>query len=155
MGWKDWFRVKKLQDFLSPSEQAEIMAAVGRAEGKTSGEVRVHIELLCPKDPLVRAAQVFDRLGMRQTKERNGVLVYCALQDRKFALYGDAGIHQRVGGDFWHRLAAEALEQIRGNHLAAGLCLAVESIGSQLAVHFPRQSNDKNELSDEISFRAR
>ncbi len=153
MSWKDWFRGRQLQDFMSSEEQAEVVAAIGTAEERTSGEVRVHIEMRCRRDPLERAARVFDRLGMRKTMERNGVLVYCALEDRKFALYGDAGIHQRVGDAFWRKLAADVLEQIRGKRLSAGLCLAVEQIGTQLATHFPRQTDDRNELTDQISFR--
>jgi len=152
MGVKDWFRRKRLQDYLSSDDQAAILSAIRKAEGKTSGELRVHLDLRCAGDPVARAARIFDQLGMRRTKERNGVLIFCALQDRRFALYGDEGIHQRVGADFWRQLAAGVIECIHENHLAAGLCLAVETIGAQLSVHFPRQADDRNELSDEISF---
>jgi hypothetical protein len=153
MGFKDWFgKQEKLEDFLGPEEQASVVGAIKNAETMTSGELRIHIELHCPGDPLARAAALFSQLKMDKTDLRNGVLVYCALKDRRFALYGDAGIHARLGLTYWQQLAEKVQQEIRGNSLAAGLALAAESIGSSLAEHFPRAADDHNELPDDISF---
>ena len=95
MSWRDWFRKKKhLADYLTPEEQARIVQAIQSAEGRTSGELRIHLEPRCRGDALQRAAALFDRLQMRKTREHNATLIYCALEDKKFALFGDAGVEK-------------------------------------------------------------
>ena len=89
---------------------------------------------------------------MRKTALRNGVLIYCAPEDRKFALFGDTGIHERLGETFWTDLAARVAEKIRTHSLGDGLCLAAETIGEGLSTHFPRSGDDRDELPDTISF---
>jgi uncharacterized membrane protein len=155
MNWlKRLLKSKKttLVDYLSSAEQQRIIAAIGAAESRTSGELRIHLEPHCPGNALDRAAAVFDMLKMRETALRNSVLIYCALEDRKFALLGDAGIHEKVGDVFWKNLVDCVQEEIRTNALASGLCLAAETIGESLAKHFPRAADDINELPDNISF---
>ena len=154
MGFKDWFgKQEKLVDFLSLEEQASVVSAIKNAETKTSGELRIHIELRCPKDPLARAAALFSQLKMDKTDLRSGVLIYCALKDHRFALYGGAGIHARLGQIYWQELAEKVKQEIRSHSLAAGLALAAETIGGSLSEHFPRAADDHNELPDDISFR--
>jgi uncharacterized membrane protein len=87
--------------FFTKEEQAKVLSAVKEAEGETSGEIRVHIETRCSGDVLDRAAWVFGKLGMHKTALRNGVLFYLAVEDRKFAIIGDAGINAKVPIDFW------------------------------------------------------
>jgi uncharacterized membrane protein len=153
MGFRDWFGKREtLDDFLSSDEQAKVVSAIGTAERRTSGELRIHLELHCPGDPVNRAAEVFSRLGMGKTELHNGVLIYCALKDRRFAVYGDAGIHERLGQTYWQELVEHVQQEIRGNSLAAGLALAAESIGKRLSDYFPRAADDRDELPDDISF---
>ena len=153
MGIRDWFgRKETLDNFLNRDEQARVVSAIRTAEERTSGELRIHLERHCPGDPLNRAAEVFSRLGMDKTGLRNGVLIYCALKDRRFAVYGDAGIHERLGQTYWQELVDHVQQEIRGNSLAAGLALAAESIGKNLSDHFPRSADDRDELPDDISF---
>lgn len=155
MSWIDRFRRKKLDDYLTPEEQQEIAKAVRLAEERTSGEFRIHVERSCSGDPLARAEEIFRRLEMYKTEERNAVLIYVALDSRKFALYGDTNIHSRTGKEFWVSLVAQVKERIQSTrHISAGLCLAVEAVGAQFALHFPRKENDRNEIPDEISFHA-
>jgi uncharacterized membrane protein len=155
MSWMDRFRRKELKDYLTAEEQAQIVEAIRQAELRTSGEFRIHMERRCSGDPLVRAQKVFHRMGMHKTEEHNAVLIYLALDSHKFALYGDSAIHSRTGNDFWVGLAAQVKERIQTTQrLSAGLCLAVETIGTQFALHFPRKENDRNEIPDEISFNA-
>jgi uncharacterized membrane protein len=155
MNWlKGFLRSKKakLEDYLSSADQQRIVAAISAAEGRTSGELRIHLEPHCPGNALDRGAAVFDMLKMRETALRNAVLIYCALEDRKFALLGDAGIHKKVGEFFWKDLAERVQEEIKTHSLASGLCLAAESIRESLAKYFPHADNDINELPNEISF---
>lgn len=89
-----------VEDFLTPNEEAEIVEAIRKAEQKTSGEIRVHIEAHTDQDPYKRAMEVFHLLKMDNTKEANGVLIYIAVDDKTFVIYGDKGINDVVPFDF-------------------------------------------------------
>jgi len=141
-----------LDQILSPDEQRRIVAAIGAAEKLTSGEIKVHIEARCPGgDAMKRATHLFDKLGLTKTRQRNGVIVYVAATDRKFALWGDQGIHEEVGSQFWSEAAARMTEAFRRGAFGDGIVGAVEAIGARLAAKFPPRADDRNELSDDIS----
>ena len=89
---------------ISAVDQAKIIKAIEMAELNTSGEIRVHIESKCKEDTLDHAAFIFEKLEMHKTEQRNGILFYIALKDHKFAVLGDAGIHQKVGDEFWGKV---------------------------------------------------
>jgi uncharacterized membrane protein len=139
--------------FLSEEQQKLIVEAIKEAELFTSGEVKVHIEEKCPSDdPVKRATKLFNYLALHKTAQRNGVLFYLAHEDRKFAVIGDKGIDKAVTILFW-----ESTKEILRNHFAQeqyteGLCAGINEAGKQLKKYFPYQSDDKNELSDDISF---
>ena len=134
-------------------EKERIIQAIRDAEKNTSGEIRVHIENHCPKAALDQAAQMFAELKMHKTALRNGVLIYLALQDRQFAIIGDAGINAKVPDNFWDSTKSLMLEQFRQGELCNGLCRGIQEVGRQLKNLFPYQSDDVNELPDEISFK--
>ena len=94
----------KASSFFSKEQQAQILAAVRGAEKETSGEISVHIESSLNEDVLDRAAWLFHKLGMDKTADRNGVLFYLAVDDRKFAIIGDAGINSKVPAGFWDEI---------------------------------------------------
>jgi uncharacterized membrane protein len=142
----------KASSFFSKEQQAQILAAVKEAELATSGEVRVHIETSCKEDVLDRAAWVFKKLGMHKTVERNGVLFYLAVADRKFAIIGDAGINAKVPAGFWDEISALLQKNYREGKFAEGLSDGIILAGKQLKSHFPYSKDDVNELPDEISF---
>jgi uncharacterized membrane protein len=137
--------------FLSPADLHEVARAVREAEGRTSGEIRVHLDARCPGDPLARAVELFERLGMTRTALRSGVLLYVAVEDRKLAVIGDAGVHQHVGAEYWDRLKAALVAHLRDGRPRDGLVAAVREVGETLARHFPRAPDDRNELSDDVS----
>lgn len=138
--------------FFSKEQQSQILASVKEAEKDTSGEIRVHIETSCKEDILDRAAWVFDKLGMKKTAERNGVLFYLAVTDKKFAIIGDAGINARVPAGFWDEISALLQKNFRDGRITEGLSEGISLAGKQLKTHFPYKKDDVNELSDEISF---
>lgn len=140
------------KNFFSKEQQETILLAVKNAELDTSGEIRVHIESRCPGDVLDRAAQVFDLLHMQNTKLRNGVLIYLSIENRKFAILGDAGINAVVPENFWDEVKNVMIRHFRENRFTEGLTEAIERTGEQLKKHFPYQADDVNELPDEISF---
>ncbi len=137
----------------SEKEQLGIKAAIAEAELMTSGEIRLFIDDHCKNaDPVEKAVLVFSQLKMHQTDLRNGVLIYLSVKDHKFAIIGDKGIHEKVKDDFWNETKELMLSHFKNNLLADGLIAGIKKAGEALAVHFPRKSNDSNELSNEIVF---
>jgi len=141
----------KAESFLTPAGREKVQAAIGRAEKRSSGEIRVHLDDIIADNPLDHAAYVFTELSMDRTQDRNGVLFYVSVVDRKLAVIGDSGINARVGEDYW----TDVLEVVQthfaaGDH-AQGLIAGIDMTGEKLAEHFPHQFADTNELSDEIS----
>ncbi len=141
-----------MKDFLSEADKKMIVDAIKEAELNTSGEIRVHIESHCKGNVLDRAAYIFKKLKMHKTAQRNGVLFYLAYNDRKFAILGDAGINSKVPDDFWDTIKENMTEKFKEGKFAEGLSEGIKESGMQLKTHFPYQSDDVNELSDEISF---
>lgn len=138
--------------FFNDEEKTRIKEAVGKAENNTSGEIRVHIETQYKDNILDRAATVFAELNIQKTRLRNGVLFYLAIKNREFAILGDSGINHVVPDNFWNDIKDEMLQYFRNSDFAGGLCRGVEMAGEALKHHFPWSPDDKNELSDEISF---
>jgi uncharacterized membrane protein len=145
--------------FLSEADFDAITRAIKTAEARTSAEIRVHLERRVPRrlwlgrapEVMTRAQHVFRRLGMHRTAERHGVLIYLAVEDRRFAVVGDEGIHGRVGDPHWHRVRDLMVEKLRSSAPREAIERAVEELGRTLAEHYPRRPDDKNELSDEVS----
>ena len=141
-----------LKSFFTESDKLLVLNAIKQAETDTSGEIRVHVENHCKGDLMDRAATVFSVLNMHKTALRNGVLFYLAVKDRKFAILGDVGINKVVPADFWEQIKLQVKIQFSNQLFAAGLAEGIVTAGEQLQKHFPYQCDDKNELSDDISF---
>jgi uncharacterized membrane protein len=137
---------------LNTAEEKILVDAIAVAEKNTSGEIRVHIEKTCKGDPIVRAKEVFEKLGMTATEARNGVLLYIAEESHKFAIIGDYGIDQKVGHDFWDHSKDLLLAHFKKGEFVEGIKEAVLSCGEALKKHFPFHKNDSNELSNDISY---
>lgn len=130
-----------------------MVEAIQQAEKNTSGEVRLFIESKCKfVDPVDRAKEIFFNLKMQETKDRNAVLLYIALDDKQLALFGDEGIHQRLGDEFWNHEVKKIIGAFTKDDYTGGICLIIRDIGEALRSHFPYESDDKNELPDEIIF---
>jgi len=142
----------KASSFFTKEQQAQILASVREAELETSGEIRVHIETTLKGDVLDRAAWLFKKLDMDKTAERNGVLFYLAVEDRKFAIIGDVGINAKVHEDFWNEISEVLKNNFKEGKFTEGLSKGIIMAGNQLKTHFPHSLDDVNELPDEISF---
>jgi uncharacterized membrane protein len=143
---------KWVRAFLSDDDLEAVARAVAEAERHTSAEIRVHLDHSCDGDPLQRAIRVFERLGMHKTAARHGVLVYISVTDRKLAVIGDRGIHERVGEAYWKGLVAAVRGRMSQQQPRDGLIHAIAEVGRELGRHFPRRPNDKNAHSDDVSF---
>lgn len=147
------FSLFKKKKFFSPEEQGLIVSAIQNAERCTSGEVRVYIESRCSyMDALDRAIEIFAQMGMQATEERNAVLVYVAIKDHQLAIFGDEGIHRKVGSEYWNEEVRKMIRDFNRDDYAKGIAGCVEDIGNALQQFFPYTDKDKNELSDDIQF---
>jgi uncharacterized membrane protein len=137
---------------LSDIQQKNIVEAIKLAEKNTSGEIKVHIEANCSNsDAMERASEVFEYLLLHKTAQRNGVLFYLAHEDHKFAILGDVGINQKVGQTFWDTTKDLLRENFKSGDFEKGLISGITEAGNQLKHYFPYNTDDKNEISDEIS----
>jgi uncharacterized membrane protein len=144
----------KKKEFFSPADNEKVVNAIRNAEMRTSGEIRVFIESRCRFiDAMDRALEIFTNLKMEQTECRNAVLLYIAIKDRQLAVYGDKGIHEKVGDEFWNVEVKKILAHFNKDDYAGGIANCVTEIGESLQRHFPyNKGTDKNELPDEIIF---
>ena len=148
------FPWQKKEEFFSEQEKQQLVNAIQEAEKQTSGEVRVYIESRCRfVNALDRATEIFFQLRMHETELRNATLIYVAVKDHQAAVFGDEGIHQKVGAKYWQDVVMKMLVQFRQKNLADGICQAVTDLGQALQFFFPyNRDTDKNELPDEIVF---
>jgi uncharacterized membrane protein len=144
----NWFKWKPFTE----SEEKQIVEAIRQAESQTSGEIRVHVEKYCKTDPMLRAVNMFNHLEMHATELRNGVLVYFAVKDHKFAIIGDEGINKVCLPDFWDEIKDRMQESFKNHQYAEGISNAILQAGEKLAQNFPIQEDDIDELPNEISY---
>ncbi len=138
--------------FFPPEEEDRIIQAIQQAERNTSGELRVHLEEDCRGDVMKEAARIFQKLGMHKTAARNGVLIFIAPERRQFAIIGDRGINEKVPPDFWAQERDLMREHFKRGEFTEGVCAVIGQIGEKLQAYFPYQSDDENELPDDISY---
>jgi len=143
--------MSKLEDFLTAKDEEKIVEAIRLAENKTSGEIRVHIEKNCTKDILEHTMEVFHYLKMDNTKQQNGVLIYVAIENKSFMIYGDIGINNVVDNEFWNTTRDVISSHFKKGDFANGLITGIEKAGNELAKHFPWLHGDTNELENTIS----
>ena len=135
---------------IPPIEEHRVAAAIAAAELRTSGEIRVFVSSRTVESPVDAAGEQFVRLGMDRTAARNGVLIYVAPASHTFAVIGDKGVHERCGDTFWRDLADSMAMHFKAGDFTSGLVVGIERAGELLALHFPRQPDDRNELPDSI-----
>ena len=137
---------------LNREEDHRIVKAIKLAEKNTSGEIKVHIENYCKGNVEERSLFVFNRLKLNKTKLRNGVLIYLAVKDHKFAILGDEGINKVVEDGFWNDVKDLMQNRFKENRFADGLEEGIKRCGEKLKNFFPYQSDDTNEIPDDISY---
>lgn len=148
------FGLFKKNNFFTDEEKLQIVTSIRNAERRTSGEVRVYVESHCRyMDPIDRAAEIFYRLEMDETADRNAVLLYIAMKDRQLAVFGDEGIHSKVGTEYWNKEVMLLINKFDTANYGEGISQCVTDIGEALHHFFPFDNDtDKNELPDEIVF---
>jgi len=145
-------RSSEPRNFFSSREKSHIIKCIKEAEKETSGEIRVHIVKKVKGDILHDASRTFERIGMTKTHLRNGVLIFFSIKNRKFAILGDSGIHEKMGDECWKEISAKMEKHFRNDDFAGGIEYGIGRIGAALKEHFPYKPVDENELPDDISF---
>lgn len=143
--------MSEVEDFLSAEEEQEIVYAIRKAEKNTSGEIRVHIESTTKIDHYERALEVFYKLKMFNTEQKNAVLIYIAVHDKTFVIYGDKGINNVVPKNFWDTTKSIMLHHFKEGDFKQGIIKGVTKAGEELKNHFPWSIEDVDELSNKIS----
>ena len=132
---------------------AKIEQAVKASERLHRGEIRfavegplhtVHLRLSTRS----RARQVFGQLGVWDTAENSGVLIYVQLVDRKIEIVADRGIAARVEQAEWDAVCRAMERSFKASQFEAGALAAIQSVTTILARHFPPGPRNPNELSD-------
>jgi uncharacterized membrane protein len=144
----------KPKEFFSAKDKEQIVQAIRNAEKETSGEVRIFVE---SRNPMVnvmdRAGEIFFKLEMQNTEHRNAVLLYIAMKDKELALFGDEGIYNKVGADYWNNEVKNMIAQFSKENISNGIEQCIQHIGQTLKEKFPYEATtDKNELPDDIVF---
>jgi uncharacterized membrane protein len=139
--------------FLHALDNDRIVAAILDAEGRSRGEIRVHVSNQAAAEVEAAARAQFEKLDMTKTDLRNGVLIYVAPRSQKFAVIGDAGIHERCGPAFWTDIATAMEADFRAGRFTDGIVKGVKEAGDALARYFPREgaAPDVNELSNDVT----
>ena len=140
------------QGFLTEQESDQVKAAIAEAERQTSAEVKLAIVRHCWTDIRMKAASVFRKMGLDKTAERNCALILLVTTNREFLIYGDEGIHEKVGQDFWDDVRDAMASQFAEDRFGQGLSEGIRRIGEKLAHYFPRRKDDKDEISDDVAY---
>ena len=145
-------KMSNARKILNNEEDRRVVEAIRQAELNTSGEIKVHIENFCRSRVERRILFIFNRLKMNKTQQRNGVLIYLAVKDHKFAILGDEGINNMVEADFWNDIRDLMADAFKEGKFAEGLEQGIMRCGEKLKTYFPYQSDKTNEIPDEISY---
>lgn len=143
--------MSKIEAFLTAEEEQDIVEAIRLAELNTSGEIKIHIEKTSNGDATNRALEVFHTLKMDNTKLQNAVLIYVAIEDKSFVIYGDEGINKVVPNNFWDGTKDIMLSHFKSGDFKQGLVEGIQKSGEQLKAYFPYLDSDTNEISNTIS----
>lgn len=138
------------EELLSRIDESRVAQAIAAAERRSAAEVRVCVSRRRWDDVLEAARQRFQGLAMDRTAARNGVLIFFAPESRRFAIWGDVGVHARCGAGCWEEIVASMTPHLQSGSYTEAVVLAVERVGDLLARHFPRRPDDANELPDTV-----
>jgi uncharacterized membrane protein len=144
-----------IYNFLNDDELLRISNKIKEKERYTSGEICLSIKekrkfLQTRKDVPRIAEEEFLRLGINNTRDKTGILIFILLSERKFYILADEGINSKVEQDTWNKIRDLMAEDFSHGNFSAGIINCIESVGDILASHFPIKPDDKNELSNKV-----
>jgi len=132
-------------------DKERVREAIVEAEKRTSGEICVSVARYFWGRVRPAAERAFRRLGMANTRRRNGILFFIVPARKHFIVLGDEGIHAKVGQDFWDGIAVSMAGHFRKGEFRDGILAGIQTAGEGLAVHFPYEpATDMNELPNDV-----
>lgn len=137
---------------LTADDNQMVEQTIAEVEKQTSAEIKVVVLQHCWIDIREKARQQFHKLELHQTDQRNAVMILLVTRNREFLVYGDKGIHEKVGPEFWLQTRDAMLDEFKQGRIAQGLCVGIRTIGEQLNDHFPISKDDRNELDNEVVY---
>lgn len=96
------------------------------------------------------ANMVFLKEGLHRTKDRAGVLLFVSFAERYVEIIADSGINEKVDQDYWAGVVESFLGRVKNGEITEGFIRAIEGCREPLALHFPVQEDDANELPDRL-----
>jgi len=144
-----------IRQMFTKEDLSAIASAIGKAEKTTAGEIRVSIRQKRKwreKNRTIEemARQEFRLLGMTKTKDHTGILIFLLLEDKKFFILADDGIHTKVEDGTWDKVANEMSDHFSQKNFRLGIIHGIQSVGVELSKYFPRKSDDINELPNDV-----
>ena len=143
------------KEFLTDEDRASIREAVTNAESTTAGEIVVVVVKDSASfngiNPVYsHAVQAFYKHGLKNTKDKTGVLIFLSLQEKQIQILADEGINQKVTQKVWDDMVTQLAENIMSGNACSGLCEIVSKVGEILTLKFPINADDHNELSNDV-----
>jgi hypothetical protein len=139
------------------NEQAleKIEKEIVEQERKHRGELRFAVEADLPLSalwrgfsPRQRALEVFGAMGVWDTEENSGVLIYLLMADKDVEIVADRGIDRRVDTGAWQAICGTMEQEFAAGRFELGVRIGLQAVSELLAAHFPPRSGDRNELAD-------
>ena len=145
-----------IYQFVNDDELLRISNKIKEMEKTTAGEICVSIKekrSLLEKRKSLRnlAEKEFFKLGVANTRDKTGILIFLLLEDRKFYILADSGINAKVTQETWDKIKDEIQKKFARGEFCKGLIFGVEEVGKILSTHFPIKADDTNELSNRIT----
>lgn len=139
-------------NFLTNQQIASLVEAIQSAEDHSTGEIRVHIDSNTDNQDAKTAFEVFKKLDMDKTAERNAVLFHVNFEQKYLTIIGDIGIHEKVKQSYWDHLHDYITAEFAKGHYYQALKSAILETGLELKKYFPVEGENPNQLSNEITF---
>ncbi len=103
------------------------------------------------EEVIQRATQLFYELNIHHTTERNGVLLFVSLLERKVYVLADKIINEKVDPQYWDSIVAIIIEEIKKDHHLNGLQKAMDKIHKDFMSYFPKTSEGRpSEIPDKL-----
>lgn len=147
-------RSTKPAAFFTAEEQAQIVRAIEGAERETSAELKLVVVRRCGRNIGRKAESVFRKYRLDETAEHNAVLILLAPASRQFLIYGDEGIHEKVGQSFWDDVRELMQAHFQKDAFGEGLEAGIGRIGEKLKTYFPCTKEDINEIDNGVAYDA-
>ena len=141
--------------FLSDDDLLRISNKIKEMEKITAGEICVSIKEkrnLLKKKKSVRslAEEEFFKLGIQNTRDKTGILIFILLEGRKFYILADSGINEKVNEGTWKSIKDEMQSMFLKGEFSKGILHGVNQVGKILSQYFPVKSDDTNEISNRV-----